>query len=204
MLPVTELRGLGRSARRSVPGPGLCVDPELGLARGRAGLAWGEAWRLMSDSSSPLIPMESGGGPPTLLGASGGFWLGLLKRASAEKGDALTSGLGLGSEAGTRLMERSTVSAPWSPGACLSGRERLRTLALVWSLVTGARMGEGRGAGTEGRARGSGTSLMEPEPPEELRSRIPSSGLLLTLSPVLLLVFEAESRALSSSDLGLP
>merc|ERR1719195_222403 len=58
LLPVREVSGLGRSARRSVPGPGLWVEPELGLARGE--------WRLMSDSSRPLIPMESGGGPTLL------------------------------------------------------------------------------------------------------------------------------------------
>jgi len=71
-------------------GPGLWL--ELGLARGKAGLGWGE-FRLISGSRIPLIPMDSGGRLLDTKFASFLLWLllGLLNKASAENGEAFTS-----------------------------------------------------------------------------------------------------------------
>jgi len=75
-------------------GPGLWLA-ELGLARGRAGLGWGE-FLLISGSRIPLMPMERGGRLlDTTFVSFLLLWLllGLLNRASAEKGEAFTSNL---------------------------------------------------------------------------------------------------------------
>ena len=141
---------------------------------------------------------------------SGLAWLllGLLKRASAEKGEALTSGLGVILALGLLgFTERSTdMSDTCDTGAFLSdsGLERLRTLATTDGADAGEALTEMLEAGVDTDTGLTGVCIntccsLEPE----LRSRITVSGLE-PLSVELLFDLVIESLAFCSSDLGLP
>ena len=125
----------------------------------------------------------------------GGALLGLLRSASAEKGDGLTGGGGsVGTLTELLLVDRLRALAT-SP---LGFRPLPDTGALAGAGAGGAGAG---GAGREAITGGASYSTLE----EELRSRIPAPSILEFVSAVELLPdFAAESFAFWSSDLGLP
>ena len=153
------------------------------------------------------MPIDRGG---RLLEVSGLAWLllGLLNKASAEKGEALTSGLGVILALGGLLgfTERSTdISDTCVTGVFVSGFERLRTLATNEdgatageALIEMLEAGVDTDTGLTGVCNNTCCSL-EPE----LRSKITVSGLE-PLSEELLFDLVIESLAFCSSDLGLP
>jgi len=161
----------------------------------------------MSGSRIPLMPIDRGG---RLFEVSGLAWLllGLLNKASAEKGEALTSGLGviLALEGLLGFTERSTdISDTCVTGVFVSGFERLRTLATNEdgatageALIEMLEAGVDTDTGLTGVCNNTCCSL-EPE----LRSKITVSGLE-PLSEELLFDLVIESLAFCSSDLGLP
>ena len=131
-----------------------------------------------------MIPRDRPG--LALCSGLGGALVGLLRRASAEKGDGLAGG-------GGSLVDRLRALASTSP---LGFRP-----VLAAGVLTGAGGRAGVWAEREAVTEGASYSTLE----EELRSRIPAPSNLEFVSVVELLPdFAAESFALISSDLGLP
>ena len=134
--------------------------------------------------------------------------LGLLSKASAEKGEGLTGG-------GARVTERSTLTSALV-------LERLRTLLLPLLVPSPlgfltlterplGRLGTAGGAGgggvgrEGGAAAGAGGGAWYSTREEELRSRMAAwSNLELVSAVELLPDLAAESFAFCSSDFGLP